>query len=42
MNVLVESLKRLYSRNDVTEEKLKSMLKSKKISKAEYDYIVNQ
>lgn len=41
MNVLVESLKRLYMNGQITIEKINNMLKNKTISKDEYEYIVN-
>lgn len=39
MTVLVKSLKRLYANGKVTEEKLKAMLDSGKISDEEYAFI---
>lgn len=41
MSSLVESLKRLYP-DKVSEEKLKSMLESNKITEEEYNTIVNK
>ena len=40
MTVLVESLKRLYTDNKITLEKIQSLLKEDKINKEQYDYIV--
>lgn len=40
MTVLVESLKRLYTDNKITLEKIQSLLKENKINKEQYDYIV--
>ena len=40
MNQLIESLKRLYRDGKITKEKLQKMLKDKKITQVEYDYIV--
>lgn len=39
---MVESLKRLYFHGEVSSQKLNSMLKDKKISKEEYEYIINK
>lgn len=39
MTVFVKSLKRLYANGKVTEEKLKAMLESEKISNEEYTFI---
>lgn len=41
MNVLIESLKRLFKNGQITKEQLKDMIADKKISKDEYEYIVN-
>ena len=41
MNVLVESLKRLYMNGQITIEKINDMLTAKTISKDEYEYIIN-
>ena len=40
MNQLIESLKRLYRDGKITKEKLQKMLKDKKITQVEYDYIM--
>lgn len=42
MSTLVESLKRLYYRGEVSSQKLNSMLKDKKITKEEYEYIISR
>lgn len=42
MNLLIESLKRLYLQGEVTSQKLNEMLKTKKITKEEYKYIISK
>lgn len=42
MNMLVESLKRLYLRHQVSVQKLNEMLDENKISQEEYDYIIEK
>lgn len=39
MRTLVESLKRLYAKKNVTQEKLADMVKKKTITQEEYQYI---
>lgn len=41
MNILVESLKRLYRNEKITIDKLQEMLVNKSIKKEEFEYIVN-
>lgn len=41
MNALIESLKRLFKNGQITKERLNDMIADKKISKDEYEYIVN-
>ena len=42
MTVFVESLKRLYKKDNSLLEKIKELLKNEKITQDEYDYIVNK
>ena len=42
MSLLVESLKRLYVSNKVTDIKLKELIQKGTITEEEYQYIVNQ
>lgn len=39
MSTFVESLKRLYARGKINDEKLQFLLNEKKLSQEEYDYI---
>lgn len=41
MNPLVESLKRLYKNERINSDKIIALLKEKKITKEEYEYILN-
>ena len=41
MKQLIESLKRLYSTNKITKEKILEMYEKKKISEEEKDFILN-
>ena len=40
MNQFVESLKRLYERNQINEQKVMELLKNKKITENEKEYIL--
>lgn len=42
MNDFIESLKRLYFRNKITNQKLNDMLTNKKLSNEEYKYIISK
>lgn len=42
MTVFAESLKRLFSEGKTSLSKIKELLKNKKITQKEYDYIVNK
>lgn len=42
MTVFAESLKRLLSEGKISLSKIKELLKNKKITQIEYDYIVNK
>lgn len=42
MTVFAESLKRLLSEGKISLSKIKELLKNKKITQKEYDYIVNK
>lgn len=42
MTILVESIKRLYTDEKVTAEKIEQLLREKKINKEEYDYIISK
>ncbi len=42
MSILVESLKRLFTTQIISNEKLNEMSKNSKITKEEYNYIVMQ
>lgn len=41
MNVLVDSIKRLYKNGQITTEKLNELLETNKITQNEYMYILN-
>lgn len=41
MNVLVDSIKRLYKNGQITTEKINELLKTNKITQDEYMYILN-
>lgn len=42
MTILTESLKRLFDEGKTPLSKIKELLKNKKITQKEYDYIVNK
>ena len=42
MNQFIESLKRLYIRNLINEQKIIELCENKKITKSEKDYILNK
>lgn len=41
MNVLIDSIKRLYKNGQITNEKLNELLEKGKITQTEYMYILN-
>ena len=42
MNQFVESLKRLYKRNQISEQKVIELCKNNKITESEKEYILNK
>lgn len=41
MRIFIESLKRLYDEQKVSQETIDTMLQAEKITQAEYDYILS-